>query len=208
MLVATTAQGDPATDERRLANRLELWRSFAAKTRHLAARYTATRRSSLLHAPATSAGRLEFTAPGRLLLVDESGGATTRLEGGAITLSVGSRAGTGRAPRTGSPEAWLADVLLGLFAPGSADDLLRLGRLRIPKGRGQRLEFLPALGSEARRVYRSVTVELDAVTGAPVVIVVSESQGDVFELSLSDYRQNEDLAREPSAPLPGGDPAR
>jgi hypothetical protein len=68
----------------------------------------------------------------------------------------------------------------------------------VPKSRTPRLELLPITGSAVRKLLRSLTITFDPVGGAVIKIVISEAQGDIVELKLSDHRQNidgEELAR-------------
>ncbi|GEM_PF-1248202 len=182
-------------DQRRLANRLELWASFSRKTRlNLAARYTFVRSSSLLREDLVGGGALAFDAPSVTLVLrdDDLLGSTTRVSPGAISIvpndpslprrELPTRA---QAPALG----WLADHLVACFAPGKGEALTVEARPEIPRG-GSRLSLSPPLDSVARALIRSMTLSLDPVSGAVIRVEIAEADGGNFSLRLSDHRQD------------------
>lgn len=201
--VALAAPGERADiQQRRLANRLELWSNFARRTQNMTARYTSTRHSSLLTEPLTAIGTLAFVAPDRLILRDDGNdGSTTRVEGGVMSI-VANQAGLPAAPAIHPARqpaaAWLGELMVRLFAPAEGQALIAGCRYHIPKTRTYKLELLPPRGSAVRKVLRTVTLTFDPVGGAITEIEIHESQGDRLHLGLRDHRQNvadEDIAR-------------
>jgi hypothetical protein len=196
--------GELTPEERKLANRLELWSSYAKRTQNLLARLSTRRETSLLTEPLEATGTLLFRAPSLLVLRDDGRhGSTTIVDGDEIRIVLNHRdsrghdsRGAGRADPTAvvadhRPAAqWLARRLLHMFAPGDGTALVEGSRTHVPKGHGHRLELMPPIGSTTRRQVRSVSMHLDPVVGAVTQIVVAEAQGDRVLLGLSDHRQN------------------
>lgn len=185
---------EASPEARKLANRLELWSSYARRTQSLTARLATRRETSLLREPLETTGMLLFRAPSLLVLRDDGRqGSTTLVDGDEIRIV---RNGAGRA----DPDAvvadrrtaaqWLARRLLLMFAPGDGTALVEGSRTHVPKGHGQRLELMPPIGSTTRRQLRSVSMHLDPVVGTVTQIVIAEAQGDRVLLGLSDHRQN------------------
>lgn len=195
-LVVPTRLGHaaPSAQERKLANRLELWQSYAKRTKNLMARLSTKRETSLLEEPLLSTGTLVFVAPQRLVLRDDGRqGSTTLIDGDQVRVflnGVGKEDPSATVADTRPAAQWLAARLRLMFAPGDGSALLEHTRTHVPKGRGHRLELMPPRGSAARRQIRSVSVQLDAVAGTITQIVVAEAQGDRVVMGLSDHRQN------------------
>lgn len=205
----------PALDgeQRRLAARLELHRSYAKRTTNLLARYTSERVSSLLQAPLVNSGQLAFAVGDRLVLRDDGAtGSTTivhaadqRVELRPNDPSLPTRSPLG--PGGAAPPAlhWLAAHLLACFTPppppASPTDggpLLADARSEAPKGAIPRLVILPKRGSPVRLLLRSVTLTLDPVGGGVQRIVIAEADGGEFRLGIVEPQQNveaEALAR-------------
>lgn len=184
----------PGPQDRKLANRLELWGSYARRTQNLMARLSTRRETSLLEEPLLSTGTLVFVAPELLVLRDDGRqGSTTLIDGDHVRVFVN---GVGKDDPSATvadqrPAAqWLARHLRLMFAPGDSTALLEDTRTHVPKGRGHRLELMPPRGSAARRQLRSVSMQLDAVVGTITQIVIAEAQGDRVVIGLSDHRQN------------------
>jgi hypothetical protein len=191
---APAGPGEPSPQERKLANRLELWGNYARRTHNLMVRLATRRETSLLVEPLETTGTLLFRAPGLLVLRDDGRqGSTTLVDGDELRIFLN---GDGRAAPSATvadsrPAAqWLARRLLHMFAPGDGTALLEGSRTHVPKGVGHRLELMPPIGSSTRRQLRSVSMLLDPVVGAITQIVVAEAQGDRMVLGLSDHRQN------------------
>lgn len=188
--------GGTATDahDRKLANRLELWGSYARRTRNLMARLSTRRETSLLEEPLLSTGTLVFQAPKLLVLRDDGRqGSTTLVDGDRVRVFLNGvdRDHPSATVADSRPAAqWLAQRLRLMFAPGDGTALLEDTRTHVPKGRGHRLELMPPRGSAARRKVRSVSIQLDPVVGTITQIVVAEAQGDRVVMGLSDHRQN------------------
>jgi hypothetical protein len=191
---APAPEDGPSPEERKLANRLELWGSYARRTRNLMARVSTRRETSLLEEPHLATGTLLFRAPGLLVLRDDGRqGSTTIMDGSSIRIVLN---GAGKR----DPEAvvadqrpaaqWLARRLVAMFAPGDGTALIEGSRTHVPKGYGHRLELMPPIGSTTRRQLRSVSIQLDPVVGTITQIVVAEAQGDRVVLGISDHRQN------------------
>jgi hypothetical protein len=184
----------PSPQERKLANRLELWSGYARRTQSLMCRLSTRRETSLLEEPLETTGTLLFRAP-RLLVLRDDGrqGSTTIVDGDEIRIVLN---GVGRADPSAvvadqRPGAqWLAHRLVHMFAPGDGTALVEGSRTHVPKGHGHRLELMPPIGSTTRRQLRSVSIQLDAVVGTITQIVIAEAQGDRVILGLSDHRQN------------------
>ncbi len=200
-LAPHVARAGPSAQERKLANRLELWSSYSRRTRNLMARLSTRRETSLLEEPLQTTGTLVFREPATLVLRDDGRqGSTTLVEDDDIRIFLnGTKRDDPAATRPGSRPAarWLARRLLRLFAPGEGDDLLEDARTNVPKGRGYRLELMPPRGSAARRQVRALSLQLDPVTGAVIKLTIAEAQGDRITMGLSDHRQNlppEDMA--------------
>lgn len=188
--------------ERRLQNRLELWGNYARRTENMVARYVCERHSSLLYEPLVRTGSLAFAVPDALTMRDDGlTGSTTKMSAGEVTIRPNESsvpAGPDIDPATLPGLAWLRDRMIALFAPGDASALVAQSRTRVPKSRAPRLELLPITGSAVRKLVRSLTVTFDPVGGAVIKLEISEAQGDIVELKLSDHRQNidpEELAR-------------
>ncbi|MCA9709078.1 MAG: outer membrane lipoprotein carrier protein LolA [Myxococcales bacterium] len=180
--------------DRKLANRLELWASYAGHTRNLMTRLSTRRETSLLEEPLLSTGTLVFVAPQLLVLRDDGRqGSTTLIDGEDVRVFLN---GAGRRDPSATvasqrPAArWLAARLRLMFAPGDGTALLEETRTHVPKGLGHRLELMPLRGSAARRSLRSVSLQLDPVVGTITQIVVAEAQGDRVVMGLTDHRQN------------------
>jgi hypothetical protein len=214
--LAAPAPAEPPTldpEQRRLAARLELHRSYAKRTTNLLARYTSERASSLLQAPLVNSGQLAFVAGDRLVLRDDGAtGSTTILHAdlARIELQPNDPSLPTRSPLGhdgGPPPAlrWLAAHLLACFAPPPATSdpldggpLLADARSEAPKGAIPRLVILPKRGSPVRLVLRSVTLTLDPVGGGIQRIVIAEADGGEFRLGIVEPQQNvepEALAR-------------
>lgn len=193
-LCPTSVWGAPReVEDKRLQNRLELWRNYAARTRNLLARVTTTRETSLLAEPLVVTGTLAFAAPTTLVLRDDGlGGSTTRIDGDDVRLTLNrpDAALDAAAPRHDPAALWVAERLLRMFAPGAEQDLVMGARTHVPRGRGYRLELMPPRGSLIRKVVRSMTIALDPVAGAITEIAIAEAQGDRVHLRLTDHRQN------------------
>jgi hypothetical protein len=192
--VASSAPSEASPEERKLANRLELWSTYAKRTHNVMARLSTRRETSLLAEPLETTGTLLFRAPSLLVLRDDGRqGSTTIIDGDQIRIVLN---GAGRADPAAvvadhRPAArWLAQRLLHMFAPGDGGALVEGSRTHVPKGHGHRLELMPPIGSTARRQVRSVSIQLDPVVGAITRIVIAEAQGDRVVLGLSDHRQN------------------
>lgn len=200
LLVPSSVRADEAEDKR-LANRLELWANYAKRTRNLIVRTTTTRETSLLLEPMVVTGQLIFRAPSTFMLRDDGlSGSTTVIDDGALAIVPNQASGGTPKPivRDEAPAAvWLADRLLYSFAPGEGAELVADCRTEVPK-RGYKLDLLPPRASEIRALVRSYTLHLDAVAGAVTEILVAEAQGDRVRIQLADHRQNvpdEDVQR-------------
>lgn len=189
------ASAAPASvTDRKLANRLELWSSYADRTQNLMARLSTRRETSLLEEPLMSTGTLVFRAP-RLLVLRDDGlqGSTTLVDGDEIRVFLNTEPhDTPEAIEADTRPAaqWLARRLRLMFAPGDGTALLEDTRTHVPRGRGHRLELMPPRGSATRRQLRSVSLQLDPVVGTITQIVIAEAQGDRVVMGLSDHRQN------------------
>lgn len=190
--------GKKSVDQRRLANRLELWSTFSQRNQTLVARYHSTRWSSLLESPLEVDGQLLFIAPDLLVLRDSGfSGAVTRIEGSKVsvrsTQSGASDTSGERSVDTGSEPfpglAWCADRMLRIFAPGPSDELITDARHEVPRGRTPRLTLRPPREHLARLEIRDLTVSFDPVGGAPLRIEIAQSQGDRHRLDFADHRQ-------------------
>lgn len=179
-------------EDKRLANRLELWANFAKRTKNLVVRITTTRETSLLREPLVATGVLVFAAPDVLILRDDGLGGSTTIVDGRGQRIVPNRAGAAivAIDRSKAPAAaWLGERLRATFAPGEGEGLVADSRAQVPKG-GHRLDLLPPQDSEIRKQLRSVTLHFDAVTGAVIEIHIAEVQGDRVRIQLADHRQN------------------
>lgn len=185
----------PSPEERKLANRLELWSGYARRTKNLMCRLSTRRETSLLEEPLETTGTLLFRAAGPLLVLRDDGrqGSTTIVDGDEIriVLNGAGRADPEQVVADQRPAAqWLARRLVHMFAPGDGTELVEGSRTHVPKGHGHRLELMPPIGSTTRRQLRSVSMQLDPVVGTITQIVIAEAQGDRMVLGLSDHRQN------------------
>lgn len=179
-------------EDKRLANRLELWANFAKRTRNLVVRTTTTRETSLLREPLVATGTLVFAAPDTLVLRDDGlAGSSTIVDarGPRIVPNRTSAAIIVVDPVTAPAGAWLAERLRATFAPGDGQKLVADSRAEVPRG-GHRLDLLPPQDSEIRKQLRSVSLHFDAVTGAVIEIIIAEVQGDRVRIQLADHRQN------------------
>jgi len=179
-------------EDKRLANRLELWANFAKRTRNLVVRLTTTRETSLLREPLIVTGTLAFELPGTLMLRDDGlAGSTTFIDARGLRIRSNRPDATPTiVDRNVVPAAgWLGDRLRATFAPGEGAELVADSRTEVPRG-GQRLELLPLRDSAARKLVRSVSLHFDVVTGAVIEILIAEAQGDRLRLQLADHRQN------------------
>lgn len=180
--------------QRRLDNRLELWRSYARKTDNLLARYTSTRKSPLLVEELVESGGLAFVKPGTLVWRDDGvTGSTTRIEPSGVSIVPNDPS----LPRRTLPQLdeapalrWLAAHLLACFAPGDGTALIADARTEVPRGSTPKLILMPPRDSAARALIRSVTLTFDQVGGAVVRIEIAESDGSTFVMQISDHRQN------------------
>ena len=193
VLPAITHGAPPEVEDRKLQNRLELWRNFALRTSNLLARITTTRETSLLEAPLVVTGTLAFVAPSRLVLRDDGlAGSATRIDGHEVRITLNRDTSEAQQPlrRTTPAAAWVADRFIRMFAPGDEQDLVAGARTHIPRGRGYRLELMPPRASLVRKTVRSLTLTLDPVAGAITEITIAEAQGDRVRVQLTDHRQN------------------
>ena len=178
---------------RRVANRIELWSTFARNSTNLLARYTSTRTSPLLQAELVGSGALAFVAPGTLVLRDDGAtGSTTRIDPRtlAITPNDPSLPRRDLPPRSEAPALrWLAAHLVACFAPGDGSAMLADARVEVPGSRTRKLKLLPPRDSAARAVIRSMTLTFDQVGGAVIRIEIAESDGGSYVLALADHRQ-------------------
>lgn len=191
VLLVTSAEAGEIEDKR-LANRLELWANYAKRTRNLVVRITTTRETSLLREPLVATGTLIFSTPDTLVLRDDGlAGSTTIIDARGRRI-VPNRAAAKPVIIDGATvpaAAWLGDRLRAAFAPGDGDALVADSRTEVPRG-GNRLDLLPPQDSEIRKTLRSVSLHFDAVTGAVLEIVIAEVQGDRVRIQLADHRQN------------------
>ncbi len=190
-----SARSNEDLQTRRLNNRIELWSTFARRSKTLVVRYSARRESSLLREPLITTGVLAFAAPSRLVFSDDTNrGSTTSISNDlAVILAANQKGlpqGPAIVPASNPALRWLRDHLVALFAPGDGSALLANARSHAPKGRQPRLELLPPHASPARKVLRSLTVTFDPVGGAILVIDIAEAQGDRIIFRLSDHRQD------------------
>ncbi|MCB9752074.1 MAG: hypothetical protein H6713_19085 [Myxococcales bacterium] len=204
---ASRFDGFPDKTARRLRNRVELWRGYAARTQSLRARYTLTRRTSLLVDPLVVTGTLVFVAPATLVLRDDAHvGSTTRVVGDAVTITPNDSSAAARG-RESPALAWLRARMLTLFAPPPGDNdpelaaraLLEGCDVSIPKGAGMQLLLQPRAGADAiTRALRSLRVRLDTMTGAVSALELEETLGDRVLLELGQQQQNldEDVLRQ------------
>lgn len=179
-------------EDKRLANRLELWANFAKRTKNLVVRITTTRETSLLREPLVATGTLVFASPDTLVLRDDGLAGSTTIVDARGQRIVPNRAGAAIIaidPGTAPAAVWLGERLRATFAPGEGDGLVADSRAEVPKG-GHRLDLLPPVDSEIRKQLRSVTLHFDAVTGAVIEIHIAEVQGDRVRIQLADHRQN------------------
>lgn len=195
-LPSTIAVAAPP-DDRRLRDRLELWRTFAARTDTLVARYVSTRTSALLVEPLVMSGTLVLPSREELVLRDDDPrGARTKIRADEITIQPlrgdASARSVGTSARTNPTRMWLGEKWLAVFGSSDPERLTADAEVRVPKGAIPRLELRPRSGSMIGRSLRSMLVQLDPVGGAVVRVLITESQGDTFELSLADHRQNVD----------------
>ncbi len=195
----------PEKTARRLRNRVELWRGFAARTQSLRARYTLTRRSSLLVDPLVVTGTLAFVAPARLVLRDDAHtGSTTRIDGDAVVIRPNDRELPETVAGSDAPAlAWLRARLMTLVAPPPGDNdpelaaraLLRGCEVSIPRGSGMQLLLTPragASGAAISRTIRSLRVRLEPTTGAVQLLELEETLGDRVVMEFGQHQQNLD----------------
>lgn len=201
---AAPAEPELTADQRRLANRLELWSGYAKRTKNLVARYNSERISSLLQQPLVNSGQLAFVAPATLVLRDDGAtGSTTRIAPGLVEVrpndpSLPRRAMLDASGSTPPALQWLADRMIACFAPGEGEALIAEVRSEVPRGQSPRLVILPRRGSPARVLLRSLTLTLDPVGGSVQRLVIAEADGGEYRLSLVEPQQNvepEALAR-------------
>ena len=103
LLAGRAGAEEPSPQDRKLANRLELWSSYARRTQNLMTRLSTRRETSLLEEPLSSTGTLVFRAPSLLVLRDDGRqGSTTLVDGDQIRVFLN---GAGRA----DPSATVAD---------------------------------------------------------------------------------------------------
>ena len=182
-------------EQRRLANRLELWSAYSRKTHeNLMARYASERSSSLLREDLVGGGSLAFIAPATLVLRDDGAtGSTTIITPGRVAIEPNDPSLPRRTlpAREDAPALrWLADHLLACFAPGDGEALLAGARVEVPRSSTPRLALMPLRESAARTVVRSMTLTFDQVGGAVVRIEIAEADGGLYVLRLSDHRQD------------------
>lgn len=179
-------------EDKRLANRLELWANFAKRTRNLVVRTTTTRETSLLREPLVATGTLLFASPDTLVLRDDGLAGSSTIVDARGQRIVPNRAGAALLvidPIVAPAAAWLGQRLRAAFAPGEGQELIADSRAEAPRG-GHRLELLPPQDSEIRKQLRSLTLHFDAVTGSVIEILIAEVQGDRVRIQLADHRQN------------------
>lgn len=184
-LAPASALAAPAVP-RAVAKRLAAWQKAAASG--LTARYRLTRRTSMLWEPLVTRGTLTFVAPDRLeLRDDEATGATTRLAGGALTITANDPA-LPQPPPAQPTTTWLQDHLLALFAARDPDALLRDARASVPRGPGLQLELGPPRGHPAQLVVDRLRVRIDEATGAILELELVFVDGDRVTLELGEHR--------------------
>ncbi len=189
---APTADPKAAPLSRALSRRVELWRKPGTGA-GLSARYRLTRRSSLLHENLTTEGTLELTLPDRLELRDDGKtGATTRLIGGALTISANDPQLPPVTTRgADTPGArWLQSRLLTLLTARDVTALRASTSLRVSYGYGlMGLELSPPPGHPARGEIHDLRIQLDPETGEIFQLVLGETSGDVVTINLGEHRR-------------------
>jgi len=181
---------------RRLENRVRLWAAFADASRPLSARFELVRHTALLREPYRAAGTFEVDPVGTLRFEGDGAACATTTFAGEITVTTPS----GATRRITDPSArWLSDLLHRLFLPAGKSQarLFADDRVRIPKGRGMRLEFRPPADRSLQPPIRAVTVGLDPVAGHIESLEIFESSGDRVEIRFRDVRRPA-----PSSPPP------
>ncbi|RMG98456.1 MAG: hypothetical protein D6705_05845 [Deltaproteobacteria bacterium] len=174
---------------RRIENRVQLWSTHADGTRPLAARFELVRHTALLREPYRATGSFSADPSGAIAFVgDDTRCATTRISpDGTVSLALPSG---GTRPIDAPSARWLANLLRRLFVPAEETRQALVGndRVRIPSGRGMRLEFRPPAPEDAPHI-RAVTVHLDPVAGHVARIDVFEASGDRVEIRFHDVRR-------------------
>lgn len=172
---------------RAVTKRLNAWQRPAPAT--FTARYTLTRRTSMLWDPLVVHGDLSF-APGRLeLRDDEPTGATTVLHGERAAISLNDPTlPPGPAVQPSPALVWLQDRLFALLAGHSRDDLLKDTRASIPRGGGQQLDLAPLRTHPAQAVIDHLRVRLDPDTGEVLELELLLVDGDRVLLTLERAR--------------------
>ena len=197
-----------SVEQRRLANRLELWSTFSQRNQSLVARYHSTRWSSLLESPLEVDGQLLFLAPDLLVLRDAGfSGAETRIEGSTVSVrstQSGSSDASGERRVDTSSDAypglsWCAERMLKIFAPGPSDALIAGARHEVPRGRTPRLTLRPPREHLSRLAVRRrgsyVVVDLDDVIFFETrdELVWAVTADDRFSLDLTLTKLEEEL---------------
>ncbi len=187
----------PSVQAQRLANRLELWHTYARRNQALIARYHVTRWSSLMREPLVGDGTLGAREGERLVFVDDGfSGARTDIEKGRASYAARGDEGVREFPRGRRPSLdWLADRLSRIFGDGEGEGLIAAARVEVPKGRRPQLEIRPPREHPAALDLRGLVLTLDPMGGAVVRLEITEAQGDRVRYDFSDHRQSVD-ARE------------
>lgn len=169
--------------KRAVVKRLELWQRAAPLTR---ARYTLTRKTSLLWDPLVVHGTLTRTPELLELRDDERTGATTRLMPGRCEISANDAA-LPQSPVQPSPAlTWLQDHLQALLGARDQDALLRDARISIPRGPGSMFELSPRSSHPAHATIDGLRVRLEPDTGELLELELVLSDGDRVTLTLGD----------------------
>lgn len=168
---------------RPVAKRLALWQRAAPPQ---TARYTLTRKTSLLWEPLVVRGTLTFTADRLELRDDERTGTTTVVarDTSSITLndpSLPPGPGVQRTPAI----SWLTDHLLALLTRDQ-DALLKDARASIPRGQGHAFLVSPQSTHPAHTIIEHLRVRLDPETGALLELELMLSAGDRVTLALGE----------------------
>lgn len=184
---ARAAEPAPAL-QRPVTKRLALWQRAAPLA---GARYTLTRKTSLLWDPLVVHGALTLTPDLLELRDDERTGATTKIwrHGAASRCEISANDPSlppGPAVQASPALTWLQDHLLALLGARDQDALIKDARVSIPRGPGMAFELSPRTSHPAHTTIDGLRVRLDPDTGEIRELELVLTDGDRVTLTLSD----------------------
>jgi hypothetical protein len=177
----------------RLEHRLDLWRSFVARSQTMIATAQITVESSMLQKPWKGGGRLGVLAP-NLVVLQCAGTApivtTFESQGAQVLSKKPPRILLSRHEVDAQPAAkWLNERVRAMFLPGDGTELAIQSTLQAPATSQARLDLELPSNHPAAALFRSVSMVLDSKSGAIVQLTIDYLGGDRYTAKFSQHQQ-------------------